>query len=112
MKNINNLYFLTLEGFNKITDSQEMLKENEILMVDPKGKKYEKDRLEILDFDFQVKKTLSAAQVEKLIGPTAVIAYESYFIKMKKKSEPPSKAYRKCMGKFAVHGTWPGEGGR
>lgn len=83
IQNINNLYFLTLDGFNKITDSQETLKENEILMVDPKEKKYERDQLEILYFCFQIKKTRSAAQVEKLIGPTAAIAYESYFIVVK-----------------------------
>ena len=80
VENINNLYFLTLDGFNQIAGSNEVLGENQVLIIGPRGRSYEQERLKIFDCDFEVKKNLSKEQVEKLVGPSAAIVYESYFI--------------------------------
>lgn len=83
LKNINALYFLAVDDFNQIVDGQEVLDENQILIIGPQGGTYDETQLEIFDYNFQVKKNLSEEQVELLVGPSAAVVYESYFIIVK-----------------------------
>lgn len=83
MKNINALYFLTVDDFNRIVDGEETLEENQIMIIGPKGRTYDEPQLEIFDYHFQVKKNLSKEQTELLTGPSAAVVYESYFIIVK-----------------------------
>lgn len=83
MKNINVLYFLTADDFNQMVDGQETLEENQIMIIGPRGRTYDEPQLEIFDYHFQVKKNLSKRQTELLVGPSAAVVYESYFIIVK-----------------------------
>lgn len=83
MKNINALYFLTVDDFNRMVDGQETLEENQIMIIGPRGSTYNEPQLEIFDYHFHVKKNLSKEQTELLVGPSAAVVYESYFIIVK-----------------------------
>lgn len=83
MADISALYFLSVDDYNAVTGAKESLKDNQILVIPAGDCTYEKDRLQIFDYDFHVKELEDIGKAHSLIGETAAVMWDSYYLIVK-----------------------------